>query len=252
MLCEEIVSASEGLYFLGFRFDAGSIEEAVCGIVAEGHGDFKYVVTPNVHHVVKMQDDPSTMQPLYERAWRVFCDSRVLSRLARFRGRTLPVIPGSDLTAQLIARAAELRLKIAIIGSTVAACAVLIEKYPGLDFVVHTPPMGFIKSEHEIRRCVEFVVDNQAPLIFLAVGMPQQEILASRIADHPQARGVALCIGASIDFLTGKQKRAPVWVQKAGLEWLYRLLSDPRRFASRYLIECPRIFYLMYLTRRRA
>jgi exopolysaccharide biosynthesis WecB/TagA/CpsF family protein len=55
-----------------------------------------------------------------------------------------------------------------------------------------------------------------------------------------------LCIGASIDFLTGKQRRAPVWVQKAGLEWLHRLLSDPRRLASRYLIECPRIFYLIW------
>ena len=112
--------------------------------------------------------------------------------------------------------------------------------------------MGFIKSEYEIQKCIDFVVKTQAPLIFLAVGMPQQEILACRIADRPQARGVGLCIGASIDFLTGKQRRAPVWVQKAGLEWLHRLLSDPRRLASRYLIECPRIFYLICLKRRRS
>ena len=208
------------------------------------------MVTPNVHHMVKMHDDQATMQPLYERAWRVFCDSRVLSRLAGFTGRTLPVITGSDLTACLIARAAELRLTIAIIGPAAAACAALTEKYPGLDIAVHTPPMGFIKSEYEVRRCVEFVAEKQAPLVFLAVGMPQQEMLASHIADHPQARGVGLCIGASIDFLTGKQQRAPIWVQKAGLEWLHRLLSDPRRLASRYLIECPRIFYLMYQMRR--
>jgi exopolysaccharide biosynthesis WecB/TagA/CpsF family protein len=82
--------------------------------------------------------------------------------------------------------------------------------------------------------------------------MPQQEILAGHIADQPQARGVGLCIGASIDFLTGQQRRAPVWVQKAGLEWLYRLLSDPRRLASRYLIECPRIFFLICLKRRKS
>jgi UDP-N-acetyl-D-mannosaminuronic acid transferase (WecB/TagA/CpsF family) len=56
----------------------------------------------------------------------------------------------------------------------------------------------------------------------------------------------------SIDFLTGKQRRAPLWVQKAGLEWLYRLLSDPRRLASRYLIECPKIFYLMFSKRRKS
>ena len=110
--------------------------------------------------------------------------------------------------------------------------------------------MGFIRSQHEVQKCVEFVVKTQTPLIFLAVGMPQQEILASHIADHPQAGGVGLCIGASIDFLTGQQRRAPVWVQKAGLEWLYRLLSDPRRLASRYLIDCPRIFYLICFRRR--
>jgi Glycosyl transferase WecG/TagA/CpsF family len=63
----------------------------------------------------------------------------------------------------------------------------------------------------------------------------------------PTGPEVGLRIGASIDFLTGKQRRAPVWLQKIGLEWLYRLLSDPRRLASRYLIECPRILYLIYL-----
>jgi exopolysaccharide biosynthesis WecB/TagA/CpsF family protein len=189
------------------------------------------------------------MQPLYERAWRVFCDSRVLSRLAWLNGVRLPVITGSDLTARLIARAGEQRLKIALIGPTAAACAALGTRYPGLNVEVHTPPMGFVNSEDEVQKCIDFVVRIQAPLIFLAVGAPQQEILARRIADHPQVRGVGLCIGASIDFLTGKQSRAPVWVQRAGFEWLHRLLSDPRRLAWRYLVECPRIFYLMCLKR---
>jgi exopolysaccharide biosynthesis WecB/TagA/CpsF family protein len=110
--------------------------------------------------------------------------------------------------------------------------------------------MGFIKSEHEVQKCVNFAVKTRAPLIFLAVGMPQQEILARHIVDHPEARGVGLCVGASIDFLTGKERRAPVWLQKVGLEWLHRLLRDPRRLAARYLIECPRILYLIYLKRK--
>jgi N-acetylglucosaminyldiphosphoundecaprenol N-acetyl-beta-D-mannosaminyltransferase len=245
------MSRGESVYFLGSHFDAGSIEEAVYDILAETRGRFKYVVTPNVHHMVRLLEDPDTMQPLYERAWRVFCDSRVLSRLAWFSGRRLTVITGSDLTTHLIARAGEQRLTIALIGPTAADCATLGSRYRGVNVVFHTPPMGFIKSEHEVQKCVDFAVKTQAPLIFLAVGMPQQEILARHIADHPQARGVGLCIGASIDFLTGKQRRAPVWVQKAGLEWLHRLLSDPRRLATRYLIECPRIFYLMFLKRRK-
>jgi N-acetylglucosaminyldiphosphoundecaprenol N-acetyl-beta-D-mannosaminyltransferase len=248
---ESIMSTTEGVYFLGCRFDTGSFEEAVSSILAGTRESFKYVVTPNVHHMVKMFDDASAIQPLYERAWRVFCDSRVLSRLARFSGRRLPVITGSDLTARLIARAAELHLTIAIVGPRQEDCAVLTEYYPGLNIVVHSPPMGFIKSEDEIQKCIEFVVERQTPLTFLAVGMPQQEMLAYRIADHPQARGIGLCIGASIDFLTGKQRRAPFWMQKAGLEWLHRLLSDPRRLASRYLIECPRLLYLIFLKPKR-
>ena len=208
------------------------------------------MVTPNVHHMVSLLEDPAIMQPLYERAWRVFCDSRVLSRLARFNGRMLPVITGSDLTAHLIARAAEQCLTIALVGPTAPACAVLADRYPGLEVIFHTPPMGFIKSGHEVQKCVDFVVKTGAPLVFLAVGMPQQEILACRIADHPEARGVGLCIGASIDFLTGKERRAPLWLQRVGLEWLHRLLSDPRRLASRYLIECPRIFLLYFKHRK--
>ncbi len=86
-----IMSRRESVYFLGSRFDTGSIEEAVCNILAETRGSFKYVVTPNVHHMVRLLEDPATMQPLYERAWRVFCDSRVLSRLAWFSGLRLPV-----------------------------------------------------------------------------------------------------------------------------------------------------------------
>jgi N-acetylglucosaminyldiphosphoundecaprenol N-acetyl-beta-D-mannosaminyltransferase len=246
------MSRVRSIDFLGCRFDIASIEEAVRDILAETGGPFKYVVTPNVHHMVRLLEEPATMQPLYERAWRVFCDSRVLSRLAWFSGRCLPVITGSDLTARLIALAGEQRLTIALIGPTAAACAALGSRYPGVNVVFHTPPMGFIKSEHEVQKCVDFVVKTQAPLSFLAVGMPQQEILARHIADHSQARGVGLCIGASIDFLTGKQRRAPVWVQKAGLEWLHRLLSDPRQLASRYLIECPRIFYLICLKRRKS
>ena len=237
----------ESVSFLGLRFDTGSIDEVAGNILAEIHGCFRYIVTPNVHHMVRLLEDPATMRPLYERAWRVFCDSRVLSRLARISGVRLPVITGSDLTADLITRAAKRGLTIAVIGPTDAACARLQDQYPGLAVVSHTPRMGFIRSELEIRKCVDFVLKARAPLVFLALGRPQQEILASRIADHPQARGVGLCVGASIDFLTGAQRRAPVWVQKVGLEWSYRLLSDPQRFARRYLLESPRIFYFVCL-----
>jgi exopolysaccharide biosynthesis WecB/TagA/CpsF family protein len=245
------MSNGESTHFLGTRFDTRSIEKVAYDILAETRAPFKYVVTPNVQNMVRFLEDPATMQPLYDGAWLKLCDSRVLSRMAWLSGVRLPVITGSDLTAHLIERAGEQRLTIGLIGPEAPACAALESRYPGLNVVVHTPPMGFIKSELEVQKCVDFVVKTQAPLIFLAIGFPQHSILARHIADNPDARGVGLCIGASIDFLTGKQRRAPVWVQKAGLEWLYRLLSDPRRLAYRYLIESPRIFYLIFATRRK-
>ncbi len=240
-------TAEDRVYFLGLHFNTGSMKEASRDILAQTNGHFRYVATPNVHHMVKLLEDPVTMRPLYQGAWRVFCDSRVLSRLARVSGLRVPVITGSDLTVDLITHAVKQGLPIAVLGPTDAACARLKDKYPGLDVVSYAPPMGFIRSELEIRKCVDFVVKARAPLIFIAVGRPQQEILAGRIADHPQARGVGLCIGASIDFLTGTQRRAPVWIQNAGLEWLYRLISDPQRFARRYLLESPWIFYFVWL-----
>jgi hypothetical protein len=121
---------ADSVYFLGSRFDFGSIEEATCEILAETQGCFKYMVTPNVQHMVRILDDPATLQPLYERAWRVYCDSRVLSRLARLAGLRLPVITGSDLTADLIARAARQRLTVALVGPTAAVAAELKSRYP--------------------------------------------------------------------------------------------------------------------------
>jgi N-acetylglucosaminyldiphosphoundecaprenol N-acetyl-beta-D-mannosaminyltransferase len=169
----------------------------------------------------------------------------VLRELARLCGSRLDVVTGSDLTAGLFARASDFRLKIGIVGPSAADCAVLGRRFPGLEIASYTPPMGFIASDAEVERCIAFILAITADITFLAVGAPQQETLAYRLLEHPEARGVALCVGGSIDFLTGKQRRAPRWIQHSGLEWLHRLLSDPKRLAKRYLVKCPKIFGLI-------
>jgi N-acetylglucosaminyldiphosphoundecaprenol N-acetyl-beta-D-mannosaminyltransferase len=233
--------------FLGVSFFKASMDEAVREIIEQGTGrkQFRYVVTPNVQNMVQYHKEPSVLEPVLRDAWRVFCDSRVLALLARFHGIELEVITGSDLSRNLIERANALALRIAIVGSTQADCIRLAEMFPRLRIAQHVPPMGFILSQAEVENCIDFVVATSAPLTFLAVGMPQQAILARRIANHDRARGVGLCIGASIDFLTGRQRRAPVWMQKSGLEWCFRLLCNPKGMAHRYLVECPYVFKLM-------
>jgi N-acetylglucosaminyldiphosphoundecaprenol N-acetyl-beta-D-mannosaminyltransferase len=242
---------NKGIEYLGIRFDFRTIDDAAQEIMnQEPSCNFRYVVTPNILHLVQFHENRAVFEPIYRKAWRALCDSRVLSLLAGLQGYELPTAAGSDLTVRLIKQASDYGRKIAIVGSSEADCAKLLKKFPALRIERYTPPMGFIGSDAEIQRCIEFVLKTSAPLIFLALGTPRQEILASRIADHPEAKGVGLCIGAGIDFLTGKQRRAPLWMQHAGLEWLFRLITQPKRMAARYLLECPRIFYILLTYKR--
>jgi len=106
--------------------------------------------------------------------------------------------------------------------------------------------MGFIHDPQAVEDCLSFV-EAHSPFRYclLAVGSPQQEMLAHELQRRGIARGLALCIGASINFLTGSERRAPHWMQRCGLEWLYRLLQNPARLAYRYLVRGPRIFPLL-------
>jgi exopolysaccharide biosynthesis WecB/TagA/CpsF family protein len=106
--------------------------------------------------------------------------------------------------------------------------------------------MGFIHDPGAVEACLQFI-ESHSPFRFclLAVGSPQQEQLAAMLQSRGRARGLALCVGASIDFLTGRERRAPQWMQAAGLEWLHRLLHSPRRLARRYLVRGPRVFQVL-------
>jgi exopolysaccharide biosynthesis WecB/TagA/CpsF family protein len=109
--------------------------------------------------------------------------------------------------------------------------------------------MGFIHDAGAVEKCLRFV-EAHSPFRFclLAVGAPRQEILAERLQVRNVARGLALCVGASIDFITGTERRAPQWLQRAGLEWLFRLVQNPARLATRYLVRGPRVFGLLRKT----
>jgi UDP-N-acetyl-D-mannosaminuronic acid transferase (WecB/TagA/CpsF family) len=108
------------------------------------------------------------------------------------------------------------------------------------------PPMGFIRIPEAVEACLRFVELN-SPFRFclLAVGAPQQEALAQLLKARGSARGMALCVGAALNFLTGNERRAPRWMQGLGLEWLFRLLQAPRRLAHRYLVRGPRVFAIL-------
>src|SRR5947209_16149711 len=174
------------------------------------------------------------------------CDSKVLHLLARFRGVRLPVIPGSELTSLVFDRLVRAGDRIAIIGGDLDVLNTLKKKCARVEFVQHCPPMDLRRNAKARRAAAEFIARSGARFSFIAVGSPQQEMIAAEARSIAGATGMALCIGAGLDFLTGRQKRAPRLARSLGLEWAHRLLSDPRRMWRRYLIEGPRIFLLTY------
>lgn len=211
-----------------------------------GQRAYGYVVTPNADHLIRLHDDP-LFRELYAEAAFVLLDSRFVARLLRItRGLELPVCPGSDLTAALLREVARPDDRIVLIGGSEAQAQQLRQRH-GLNALVQfIPPMGFVHDPVAVEDCLRFV-EAHSPFRFclLAVGSPQQEIVARALRQRGRVRGLALCIGASINFLTGDERRAPGWMQRLGIEWLYRLVQDPRRLAHRYLVRGPRVFAVL-------
>lgn len=237
--------------FLDMDFDAHGKDCVIDQIRERRPADpFAYVVTPNVDHLVRLQRSRSDLWPAYRRAWMRLCDSRIIGKLAAHNGRQLPVVPGSDLTADLFARVVGPGDRVAFLGGSAAAVAILAERHGLSDVHHYNPPMGFIRSEGEVERAVNFLVEARARYNFLAVGSPQQELVAYRVARTEAAVGLGFCVGASLDFLTGAQVRAPALMRYLSLEWLHRLASDPARLWRRYLIEGPEIFAIAKAWRR--
>jgi exopolysaccharide biosynthesis WecB/TagA/CpsF family protein len=234
---------------LHYELDDYDLDDFLAVASTFGADRFGYVVTPNVDHLIRYHDDPK-VQEQYANASYVLLDSRFLSYIFRAAKRIrVRVCTGSDLTAQLFSRVIAPEDSIVLIGGSDEQARLLTQKY-GLRSLHHyNPPMGFIRDASQVEACLDFV-ESHSPFrfCFLAVGAPQQEILAQLLKKRRAARGLALCIGASINFMTGKERRAPRWMQQLGLEWMYRLGSDPRRLAGRYLVRGPRVFSLLRQT----
>ena len=216
---------------------------ARCKWVTREHG-FRYIVTPNVDHLVRLHKEPEVYGPLYAASWLSVCDSRILEMLAKLSGVPLKAVPGSDLTAQLFDNVISKDEAVNVIGGDDDVIAKVKARY-GLTNLNHLqPPMGLRNKPHEVRACAKFIAEHPARYTFICVGSPQQEMIAKEALERGDCAGLGLCVGASLDFLAGKQKRAPKWMQSAKLEWLYRLASSPRRMWKRYLVEGPKIFYI--------
>jgi exopolysaccharide biosynthesis WecB/TagA/CpsF family protein len=226
--------------------DDCNLEEALKLVATFGSDRFGYVVTPNVDHVIRHYRDRQ-FRDLYAQASLVLLDSRFLAHTVGIvRRQVLRVCLGSDLTTALLHSVIKPLDVIVLVGGSPDQAQTLRDRY-GLRTLHHiNPPMNFIRDPIAVERCLN-EVEAVGPFrfCFLAVGSPQQEIIAQKLKERGVVRGLALCVGAAIDFLTGIEKRAPLWMQQAGLEWLYRLTRNPKRLWKRYLVRGPSIFILL-------
>ncbi|ATE65964.1 WecB/TagA/CpsF family glycosyltransferase [Rhizorhabdus dicambivorans] len=235
--------------YLGLSFEQID-EEAATALLRGRRADmaFAYLVTPNVDHVVRLSeldDDAPEARAYLLAAWRL-CDSRVLSLLASLQGIALPVVPGSDIIHRLLRDVIEPGDRVCLIGGEAGDVDLLQAMRPEAVFVQHIPPMGLRGDAGARTRAARFAVEAAARFTLIAVGSPQQEMIAAEMHGMAGARGTGLCVGASIDYIAGRESRAPRWMRRFALEWLHRLLVNPRRLWRRYLVDGPRIFLLAW------
>lgn len=212
---------------------------AVGQIVAWAHErPARTVFTCNLDHVVKLRTDRE-FRDAYAGADMVVADGMPFVWLAKTARESLPDrIAGSELIVPLCRAAARDGLTVFLLGSTderlAAAEDALRSAVP--DLVIsgrHAPPFGFRTDSDAQRRAAEAVARVRPDILFVALGPPTQEIWANIWRDQLDC-GVALCIGAGLDFLSGDVEPAPSWMRKNGLEWVWRTLQEPRRLAPRY------------------
>jgi len=207
--------------------------------ILEGRHSGQIIVTPNVDHIVRFHADEK-FKKIYNKADLFVNDSRILKVLSSLGlQRIESLIPGSDLTAWLFEHLPK-DIRISIIGASCETISVIKNKYEVKNLYHYNPPMGFINDKLEVDKCLVFCEDNPSDIYFFAVGSPRQEILADLLKERG-AKGALLCIGASMLFLSGEEKRAPKLIQRLHAEWLFRLVLDPKRLYRRYLIDGPNI-----------
>ena len=201
------------------------------------------VATLNLDHVVKLRERPDFLAA-YRQHDYVVADGQPVVWLRRIARTPVELVTGSDLIEPLMALAAQQDTPVAFLGATEdtlrAAAEVLERRHPGLRIVSRIAPSRGIDPEGpEATDALDDVARSGARLCLVALGAPKQELLAARgVSLVPDCGFVS--IGAGLDFVAGHQRRAPRWMRRLALEWLWRFLSDPRRLAARYL-ACFRI-----------
>ena len=233
------MNARPSITILGIPFDNVTSCEALARIeqmIASRKPH--YLATANVDFLVQAREDVELRRILFD-ADLILCDGTPLLWVSRLLGNPLPErVAGADVVPRLIQLAAEKKYRLFLLGaspdSVSGAATNLRELYPDLIIAgYYSPPFNkLIEMDHDEIKAR--ILAARPDVLLVSFGCPKQE---KWIAMHYRALGVPVAagVGATIDFLAGKVSRAPVWMRHAGLEWVYRLLQEPRRLFRRYV-----------------
>lgn len=231
------------------RVDVGGVEidvltesatvATVMRDLAEGRGGV--MVTVNLDHVRRCRSD-AAYRDLVARSELVVADGMPLVWASRVQGTPLPErVAGSNLVWSLCRECAAGGRRVFLLGGDPGAAegarSVLESTFSGLRVCgVLCPERGFERDEARLASIEGEVVSSGADVVFVALGSPKQEYLGERLhLAMPRAWFVGC--GISLSFVAGQVSRAPMWMQRCGLEWAHRLAQEPRRLARRYLID---------------
>ncbi len=240
---------------VGTEIDTYSFDEVVEIIVnhALSGGKPEYVVTPNAQHILTLQDD-AHFREIYSQAFLVVPDGVPMLWAANFLETPLQGrVNGTDLFEKLCAIAASKNLKIFLLGGREGAAdkaaAVLQSRHSGLKIAgTYCPPYGFESNLVELGQINDKILTAAPHILFVGLGAPKQE---NWIYTNYQHLGVpvSLGIGVSFELVSGMVQRAPVWMQRTGLEWLFRLIVEPQRLWKRYILGNPTFIWLILMQR---
>lgn len=223
----------------GMRFDKINYKETQELLAARSDkAQFGYVVTPNVQHVVDAHRNVARGKP-FEDSLLCICDSQPVRMLAYFLGNVPPLVTGADLTVTLFDNVIKDGDVISTICASEKLATLLQEKYPKLDWRIHIPPANTEVGTPAFEECVKFLIETPARFSFVCIGAPKSEEMCHAVFETRTATGTAICSGAALEFLVGLKKRAPHIFQTFGIEWIYRIFTEPGRLWRRYVSATP-------------
>lgn len=236
--------------FLNVNIDSVTSQEAkalVDGMVKDRQP--QYVVTPNTDIVMKMQQDEELMR-VCNTADLILTDGEMLVKLSRFLGNPIKErVAMTDFVWDVCDLAVEKNYKMFLFGGKdivlETGLSRIQEKYPALNICGHySPPLGFEKNEEALEKALKMIKDSGADILIVFLGCPKQEKFIAKYKDQYQVP-VSITMGGCIDFIGADIKRAPMWMQRNAMEWLFRFAQEPRRLFKRYFLDDIRIFPLV-------